>query len=259
MSLVDSHCHIDQLNLAEFKDGANGVVQAANAAGVSHMLCVCIDMENFPAVKALSEQFDCVSASVGKHPNTQDGHEPTVEELIDHAAHPNVVAVGETGLDYFRSEQQATWQVERFVRHIDAAKEAALPLIIHSRMAKKDTVSMLRDEQADTVGGVLHCFTEDWEMAKAGLDLGFYVSFSGIVTFKNATTIQAVAKKVPLDRLLVETDAPYLAPVPFRGKENQPAYVTHTAQFIAALRGISFDELALATTHNFSTLFDVSV
>jgi len=257
MSLVDSHCHIDQLTLANFEGGAKGVVKAANDAGVSSLLCVCIDLENFPDVLAISEAFDCVNASVGKHPNATEGVEPTVEQLVSLAQHEKVIAIGETGLDFFRTEKDTAWQTERFVRHVEAAKKSALPLIIHTRDAKDATIAVLQAEGASRVGGVLHCFTEDWPMAKAGLDLGFYVSFSGIVTFKNATQIQEVAKKIPIDRLLVETDAPYLAPVPFRGKENQPAYVTHTAKYIADLRGISYDELARKTTENFSRCFNV--
>lgn len=203
----------------------------------------------------LARNHASVSASIGVHPTTTGGHEPSIEELLEAAKDPLVVGIGETGLDYFRTESKLQWQHERFHRHIDVAKNCKKPLIIHTRAAAEDTMNTLRDHDASEAGGVMHCFAEDWNVARQALDIGFYVSFSGIVTFKSAKAVQEAAKKVPLDRLLVETDAPYLAPVPKRGKTNEPAYVRHTAEFVANLRGISLEALAEATTENFYRLF----
>jgi len=220
------------------------------------MLCVSVNLEDFPEVLALAQQHAHIFASVGVHPCYQDVKEPTADELIDIAQDSNIVAIGETGLDYFRVENQdMTWQQNRFVNHIHAAKSVNKPLIIHTRSAADDTMRMLKEEGADECRGVMHCFAEDWEVAKKALDLGFFISLSGIVTFKSAEAVQDVAKKCPLDRILVETDSPYLAPVPLRGKMNEPAFVRHTAQFVADLRGISLEELAFATTENFFDLF----
>lgn len=204
------------------------------------------------------EAHEQVSASVGLHPNEQDGHDPDIEELLAHAQHPGVIAIGETGLDYFRSEGDLEWQRDRFRRHIAAARRCGKPLIIHSRDAKEDTLSILAEESASEVGGVMHCFTGDWDMAQRAMELNFYISFSGIVTFKTAQVLQEVAGKMPADRMLVETDCPYLAPVPHRGKPNQPAYVRHVAEFIAELRGETYEQVASVTTDNFRTLFKVS-
>ncbi len=253
--LVDSHCHLDQLDLSQYDNNLAKALTAAQENGVGHILCVCIDMNNVEAVLACAKQYTWVSASVGVHPNTQDSHDPSLAELIQMAEAPHVVAIGETGLDYFRSEGDLTWQHERFRRHIQAAITVNKPLIIHTREAREDTIRIMQEESAGQVGGVMHCFTETLEMAEQAMALGFYISFSGIVTFKNAQELQALAKTVPLDRMLVETDAPYLAPVPYRGKTNQPAYVRHVAEFIAELRGISYEELAAATTDNFFKLF----
>ena len=253
--LIDSHCHLDRLDLSAEERGLDGIMQNAAAQGVGHMLCVCIDLENFPAVLAIAQRYSHVFASVGVHPNERNIEEPSVERLIELANHPKVIAIGETGLDYFRSEGDLEWQRARFRTHIHAAKMTGKPLIIHTREAKQDTLAVMRDEAADQIGGVMHCFTEDWETAKQALDLNFYISFSGIVTFANAKELKQVATRVPLDRLLVETDSPYLAPVPYRGKPNQPAYVRHVAQHIAELRGESLETIAEASTANFFTLF----
>ena len=203
----------------------------------------------------LIDGFGNISASVGVHPNEQDCHEPTVEELMERATHPKIVAIGETGLDYFRSEGDLSWQHNRFRTHIRAAKQLGKPLIIHTRDAKEDTLRILREEGAEEVGGVLHCFTEDWETARQALDLNFYISFSGIVTFKNATQIQDAAQKVPDDRYLIETDSPYLAPIPHRGKPNYPHHVRHVAQFVADLRGIPVAQVAEQSSKNYWALF----
>lgn len=253
--LTDSHCHLDQLDLAPFNGHIDLALDAARKRGVSHFLCVCIDMNNFPAVLRIAEQHADVSASVGNHPNEQNAPDPTFEELIHHAAHPKVVALGETGLDYFRSEGDLTWQWERFRRHIRAAKETGKPLIVHTRNAGEDTLKLLQEENAQEVGGVLHCFTDSLDIAERALAMNFYISISGIVTFKKAETIHEVAKKIPLDRLLIETDSPYLAPNPYRGKPNQPAYVVEVAECVAQLRGVSMAEIASATTANFFKLF----
>jgi len=256
--LVDSHCHLDRLDLTPYDGALDGALSAARAQGVGHMLCVGIDLEAWPAMLALVEGYPDISVSVGVHPNEHEGRAPEVEELVRLARHPKVVAIGETGLDYFRSEGDLEWQREHFRRHITAARQCGKPLIIHSREARADTLSIMRETSADQVGGVMHCFTENWDMAAAAMDMNFYISFSGIVTFKSATELQDVARRVPLERMLVETDSPYLAPVPFRGKSNQPAYVRHVAEFIAGLRGISLEELADATTRNFFTLFSTA-
>lgn len=252
MYLVDSHCHID---FDPLQPRIDDVLANARDNDVRYLLCVSVNLEDFPRVLALAEQHDHIFASVGVHPNEQDGRDPDVDEIVALADHPRVVAVGETGLDYFRSQGDLDWQRDRFRRHIRAARTCGAPLIIHSREAPDDTIRLLTEEHADEVGGVMHCFAEDWKMAEQALALGFYISFSGIVTFKNARPIQEVARRAPLDRIMVETDSPYLAPVPYRGKTNEPAYVKHTAEYVAELRGISYGEVAEATSENFFRLF----
>lgn len=222
---------------------------------VGHALCVSVTLDKFPEVLALAEQFDNFYASVGVHPDYEDIEEPSVDRLVSLANHPKVVAIGETGLDYFRLTGDLEWQRTRFRTHIRAAILAKKPLIIHTRSAAEDTLKIMREEGAAQVGGVMHCFTESLEVALAAISMGFYISFSGIVTFKNAAQLKEVAQKIPLDKMLVETDSPYLAPVPFRGKTNQPAYVKYVAQEIADLRGISLDAVTQATTANFFNLF----
>ena len=253
--LVDSHCHLDMLDLEPFGGTIDGVLDAAAANDVGHFLCVSINMEDYPGMLAIAESHDQVSASVGLHPNERGGHEPSIEELVSLAANPEVVAIGETGLDYFRSEGDLDWQRERFRRHIRAARECGKPIIVHSRDARADTITILDEEHAREVGGVMHCFTGDWDMAQQAMALNFHISFSGIVTFRSAQELQEVAERIPAERMLVETDCPYLAPVPHRGKPNQPAYVRHTAEYIAGLRGETYEQVAAATTANFSKLF----
>ena len=234
---------------------ADAILAEARKNDVGHFLCVAVDLDTWPGVLVLAQQYPEVFASVGVHPNHAVSEEPSAEHIAELASDPNVVAIGETGLDYFRSEGNLEWQRDRFRTHIKAAKLANKPLIIHSRDAREDTVRVLREEGAEAVGGVMHCFVEDLETAQAAMAMGFYISYSGIVTFRNATEVQAAAREIPLDRLLVETDAPYLAPMPYRGKPNQPAYVRHTAEFLADLRNESYDDLARATTDNFFRLF----
>jgi len=253
--LVDSHCHLDRLDLTPFDGQLENALQAASEQGVGHMLCVCIDLEHFEDVLQAARQHTNVSASVGVHPNETEGKEPTVDELLELAKDDQVVAIGETGLDYFRSEGDLEWQRDRFRTHIAAAKQTGKPLIIHMRDAAEDTLQILKEEKADEVGGVMHCFTENRDVAKAALDLNFMISFSGIVTFNSAKELKEVAKMVPLDCMLVETDSPYLAPVPYRGKSNQPAYVRKVAEHIAELRKTSLEEIARATTQNYFSLF----
>lgn len=258
--LVDSHCHLDRLNLAEFDGDPSRALAAARAAGVGHMLCVGIDLEAFPEMMSLVHRFPFVSGSVGVHPNEREGEEPTVERLTTAAAQdPDIVAIGETGLDYFRSRGEVEWQRERFRVHIQAAREARLPLIVHTRDSMDDTLRILDEERACEVGGVMHCFTGNADDAGRALDLGFHISFSGIVTFPSAGEIRDAAACVPVDRLLVETDSPYLAPVPYRGKSNHPAWVTHVADTVAQLRGVSPEQIAEQTTANFCNLFGVTV
>ena len=250
--LVDSHCHLDFPALV---DNLPQVLAEMRAQNVGCALCVGVNIENLPKILALAEAHAQLFASVGVHPENDQGADPEVDELVRLAAHPKVVAIGETGLDYYWHKDRPEWQRARFRRHIAAARACGKPLIVHLRDAREDTLRLLEEEGAAAVGGVMHCFTEDWETARAALDLGFYISFSGIVTFKNAVALKEVAQRVPLDRLLVETDAPYLAPVPHRGRTNQPAYVRHVAEEIARLRGIELAEVAAATTDNFFRLF----
>lgn len=255
ISLVDSHCHLDRLDFDKLGGDLDAVLEAARLQGVTHMLCVCIDMDNFPAVATLANHYPQVLASVGVHPNESDTRDPGVSELVNLAQSAKVVAIGETGLDYFHGKGDLQWQRERFRRHIRAAKEINKPLIIHSRDAKEDTLKIMREEGAAEIGGVMHCFTEDWAMAEQAMALNFYISFSGIVTFRNAEQLREVARRVPLQRMLIETDAPYLAPVPYRGKTNQPAYVRHVAEHLADIRGDRLETIAQATTSNFFELF----
>ncbi|MBE9516343.1 MAG: TatD family hydrolase [Proteobacteria bacterium] len=252
-SLVDSHCHI---NFDPLGQEVDQVISRAREAGVEHLLCVSVDIEDYPQVLALAREYDNVFASVGVHPNHQDCHEPTVEELVEQASTAEVVAIGETGLDYFRSEGDLEWQRDRFRRHIAAAKESGKPLIIHTREAAADTLKILKEENARDIGGVMHCFAEDWDVARKAMDLNFHISFSGIVTFKSAESLREVAMKVPADRMLVETDCPYLAPVPYRGKTNEPAFVRYVAECVADVRKENFDSIANATTDNFFRLFN---
>jgi TatD DNase family protein len=251
-TLVDSHCH---LNFEPLRDRIDQVLGNARDSGVDYLLCVGVTLEAFPEVRALAHAHPNVFASVGVHPNERDGEEPGVEQLVALATDPRVVAIGETGLDYYRSEGDLAWQHERFRRHIRAARQVRKPLIIHTREAAEDTLRIMHEEDAGEAGGVMHCFTESWEVASAALDLGLYVSFSGIVTFKSAEALREVARRVPAERLLVETDAPYLAPVPHRGKTNEPAYVRHVAECLAAVRGVAPEQIADTTTANFFSLF----
>ena len=253
--LVDSHCHLDRLDLSAYGGQLDAVLAAAAKNGVGSMLCVCIDCEHMPDVLALAHRYDNVFATVGVHPNEHSGYEPSVDELIAAAQDSKVIGIGETGLDYFRSEGDLEWQRERFRRHIRAAKAVGKPLVVHSRDAQPDTVNILREEEAAAVGGVMHCFVDDWDTAMRALDLGFYISFSGILTFNNAAQVRDVARRVPSERLLVETDAPYLAPVPHRGKPNEPAYVLYVAARLAELRNVGVDEITAVTTANFFRLF----
>ena len=255
--LVDSHCHLDRVDLAPYGGDFAAFVAATRAAGVGHMLCVAIDLTDYPAMLALVEPYDDISVSVGVHPNERDAVEPEPEVLAELAQHPKNVAIGETGLDYFHGKGDLEWQRARFRRQIAAARRARKPLIIHSRDARHDTLAILREEGARDVGGVMHCFTEDWDTAAAAMDLGFHISFSGIVTFRNADALRDVARRVPDDRLLIETDAPYLAPVPHRGKPNEPRHVAHVAALIAQLRGTDAKTIAALTRGNFARLFGV--
>jgi TatD DNase family protein len=251
---VDSHCHLDFPELAA---DLPALLAAMAAARVTHALCIAVNLPDWPAVHALAMAHPNLYASVGVHPDAEGTPEPTVEGLVALAARPKVVAIGETGLDYYRLQGDLGWQRERFRIHIRAARMAGRPLVVHTRAAAADTLSIMRDEGARDAGGVMHCFTESAEVARAALDLGFHISFSGIVTFRNAHELKDVARNVPLDRLLIETDSPYLAPVPFRGKRNQPAYVPHVAAEIARLRGVSPEDIARATTSNCFRLFGI--
>lgn len=251
--LIDSHCHIP---LIKAEGGADAVIRAAQAAGVGHMLCVSIDLATFPRVKQLADAYDCVSASVGVHPNSAQCIAFSEETLVKLADDPAVVAIGETGLDYYRSQGNLDWQRQRFRCHIRAARQIEKPLIIHCREAGNDVIKILTEEGADAVGGVMHCFVDNLDTARQAMDLNFYISFSGIVTFRNAQALQRVAEQVPLSRILVETDSPYLAPVPYRGKPNEPAYVRFVAEKIAELHQVDLAEVISTTRKNYEKLFN---
>lgn len=253
--LVDSHCHLHMIDYEAVGMDLSTLIQTAIENGVEQMLCVSTTLQDTEKVLNIAEAHRAVVGSIGLHPNESVAEEPTVEQLITLAAPTKIVAIGETGLDYYRLESDPHGQVERFITHIEAAKKTLKPLIIHTRQARKDTLAILQAEKAGEVGGVLHCFTEDWDTAAKALDLGFYISFSGIITFKNAAELQMVAKKIPLDKFLIETDAPYLAPVPHRGKINHPMYVKYVAECIAHLKGMSFENIAHLATKNFYQLF----
>lgn len=250
--LVDSHCH---LNFPELAANIENVRDVMADNGVGHALCISVTLKDFPQVLALAEKYPNFFASVGVHPDYESEPPFTSETLVELAQHPKVIAIGETGLDYFRLTGDLAWQRERFRTHIRAAIQAELPLVIHTRSSAEDTLRIMKEEGANQIGGVMHCFTETLDVAMRAIEMGFYISFSGIVTFKNASALKDVAQQVPLDKILVETDSPYLAPIPFRGKTNQPAYVKHVAEEVARLRGISLDELSVASTQNFFNLF----
>lgn len=250
--LIDSHCHLDFPELFERLDE---IFARMRQNQVSHALCVSVNLEDFPKVLALAEAHAHLYASVGVHPDYPEVAEPSVDDLVRLAQHEKIVAIGETGLDYYRLSGDMEWQRARFRTHIRAAKECRKPLIIHTRSAAEDTIRIMQEEGASEASGVMHCFTETWEVAQAALNLGFYISLSGIVTFKNAKSIKEVAQKVPLDRMLIETDSPYLAPVPFRGKTNDPSLVKHVAEEIARLRNCDYAAIADHTTDNFNRLF----
>jgi TatD DNase family protein len=256
--LVDSHCHLDRLDLAAHDGSLDAALAAARARGVQHFLCIGVSADNAGAVKSLAERYADVDCSVGVHPlDLEQGEAPALDWLLGELNHPHVVAIGETGLDYHYEPEAAELQQQSFRLHLEAAKITGKPVIVHTREARADTLALLR-EAALPQAGVLHCFTEDWEMAKAALDIGFYISLSGIVTFRNADALREVARKVPADRLLVETDAPYLAPIPHRGKPNLPQYVREVAEFLAMVRGERFEDLAAQTTANFKRLFPLA-
>lgn len=258
--LIDSHCHLNMLDLTDFEQDLQTVIAKARANDVSRMLTVCVTLEDLPKIEAIAEQFPEVYTSVGVHPNEKTPNEPDTNDLVRLAAYPACIAIGETGLDYFRIESEAeqAQQQQRFRNHIRAALAAQKPLIIHTRQASADTIRIMQEEKAQDIGGVMHCFTEDWTVAQQALDLNFYISFSGILTFKSAIDLQETAKKVPVDRMLIETDSPYLAPVPFRGKQNHPALVKEVAMALATLRGMTYAEIATATTANFYRCFRVT-
>jgi TatD DNase family protein len=257
--MIDSHCHLDRLDLTKYNGDLGAALLAAKNVGVEYFLCPGIDLENFPNILQIAKKHQNIVVSVGLHPSENLAHELKVEELCNLADDPLVVGVGETGLDYFYAadENQREFQRQRFITHIRAAKELKKPLIVHSRSAALDLLQILRQENVDQVGGVLHCFTEDWETAQAAMDLNFYIAFSGIITFKNALALQQIAKQVPLERLLLETDAPYLAPVPMRGKPNEPAFLRYTAEFISKLRDTDYAIIDRKTSDNFFRLFKV--
>jgi TatD DNase family protein len=251
--VIDSHCHID---FDDFSEDRAAVLERMHAAGVKHAICISVNLADFPRVLALARSRPNLWATAGVHPDYQDVEEPTPEGLCRLASDPKVIAIGETGLDYFRLKGDLSWQRERFRNHIRAAKQVGLPLVIHTRAASADTLGIMREEGASSCGGVMHCFTEDWETASAALDMGFYISFSGIVTFKSAESLREVARKLPLDRILIETDAPYLAPVPHRGKRNEPAMLAATANFLAELLSIKREAFIELTTANCYRLFN---
>ncbi|MNR76210.1 putative deoxyribonuclease YcfH [compost metagenome] len=256
---IDSHCHINFPELAARMPEILGKM-AENK--VSHALCVSVDLPDFPSVLELAQRYPHIYASVGVHPDYEDTPEPSVDDLIRLSDHPKIVAIGETGLDYYRLQGDLEWQRERFRRHIRASRATGKPLIIHTRAASEDTIRIMREEGAGTdaggAAGVMHCFTESLEVAQAAMEMGFYISFSGIVTFKSAKDLQAVARVVPLEQMLIETDSPYLAPVPHRGKVNEPGLVRHVAEYLATLKGLPLEQVAQQTSDNFFNLFKIA-
>lgn len=257
--IIDSHCHLNFIDLTEFET-LDEVILRAKAADVGKFLSVCVELSDYPALEVLARDYPEVYISAGVHPNTEMADEVTSEVLIDLAKNPKCIAIGETGLDYYRVLEADVQELQRhrFTEHIKAARHTGKPLIIHTRQAAEDTLKVMKHEGADVPGGVMHCFAEDLDVAERAMDLNFYISFSGIITFKSATSLQEVAKKIPLDRILIETDSPYLAPVPFRGKQNHPALVSYVARALAELRGISYEAVAEATTENFYRCFKLS-
>ena len=259
MFIIDSHCHLDALDYENLHQNIDEVIEKAKARDVKHLLTIGVTLSRFEKQRDTLAHRDDVSLACGVHPLDLENEPFNYDRLLQLAAHPKVVAVGEIGLDYYYSVDNKALQQEVFAQQVQAANVLNKPVIIHTRAAREDTIRILRENDAQKCGGVLHCFTENLEMAKQGLDLGFYISFSGIITFKNAEEIRAVARQVPLDRLLVETDSPYLAPVPYRGKQNQPAYVREVCEYVATLKGVSVEEFAQITTQNFERLFKISV
>jgi TatD DNase family protein len=252
---IDSHCHLDRLKLDKYENGLSDALAAAKEAQVDKLLCVCIDLEHVQDVIQIANENDNVWASVGVHPGSMEGEMPSIDRLLKLADNPNVIAIGETGLDYYYTTDHKDQQIVNFTTQLQVSKLTKKATIVHTRDAREDTLSIIKAEGDPEVGGVLHCFTENWDMAKRALDLNYYISFSGIVTFKNAVELKEVAKKLPLDRILIETDSPYLAPVPYRGKPNEPKYVPEVAKCLAELRGISVEKIAENTSKNFYKLF----
>ena len=250
---IDSHCHI---NFPELNQKIDQVLDNMKDNDISHALCVSVTLDKINEILSLTKKYSNVYASVGVHPDYEDIQEPDIDTLFNYSKNEKVVAIGETGLDYFRLTGDLSWQRDRFRTHIRAAIKSNLPLIIHTRNAQDDTIKIMKEENAKSATGVMHCFTESYEMAKKAIDLGFYISFSGIITFKNAESLRDTVKKIPIENILIETDSPYLAPVPNRGKLNEPANVIYVAEKIAELKGISIEEVAEITTNNFFTLFN---
>jgi TatD DNase family protein len=253
----DSHCHLDRIDLGDHDNSFPQLLETIRTDQVTRMVCISVNLETFDDMYALIEPYDHIYSSAGVHPDYEKVEEPTVDRLCEMATRAKVVAIGETGLDYMDASDDMDWQRRRFITHIEAARQCKMPLIVHSRNAKQDTLDILRNHGAEAVGGVMHCFTEDWEMAEQAIELGFYISISGIVTFNQAENVRQMAVKIPDDRLLIETDSPWLSPVPFRGKINYPGRVRYVAEKLAEIRGVSLEQLAETTYVNANRLFDL--
>lgn len=256
--LFDSHCHLDRIDLDDFENSFDQLLSTIASDDVTRMLCICVDLESFPAMHQRIAAHEHIFCTAGVHPDYENVQEPSIEKLCELAQLDKVVAIGETGLDYYHQSGDLDWQRARFVTHIEAARECGLPLVIHTRDAREDTLNLLRKHKAQEVGGVLHCFTENWPMARAAIELGFYISISGIVTFQQAQNVRAMARQIPLERLLIETDAPWLSPAPHRGKTNHPGRVRLVAEKLAEIRGESVETLARETFRNANKLFGLS-
>lgn len=254
---VDSHCHLDCIDLSDFDNSFEKLIQSADAADVEHMLCVSINLKEYPSMLDKVKDYPNISVSAGLHPMADEDDGFSVENLLALAAHEKVVAIGKTGLDYYYHKGDPQWQQQRFRAHIQVANKVNKPIIVHTRDAGKDTLEILQQENAEQCGGVIHCFTENQAFADRALELGFMISISGIVTFDNAGALRAIAKTIPDDRLLIETDSPYLAPMPHRGKQNQPAYVQHVAHKLAEIRNTSVESIAELSRNNFYRLFNI--